>query len=91
MSMATGYTGVDGRACGIERWLWALCVLDYPWAMADDFELTYYQHLCGSDADKLAALEAYVSLLVTKTSTMVSRPSPWTRRLLLPVVSCVIS
>ena len=45
MSMGTGYTGLDGRDCGIERWLWALCVLDYPWAMADDFELTYYQHL----------------------------------------------
>ena len=34
--------------------------------MNDDAELTLYQHLCGSDPDKLAALEAYVSLLAVR-------------------------
>jgi hypothetical protein len=35
---------------------------DYPPLMTPEAELTLYQRLCGSDADKLAALEGYVSL-----------------------------
>jgi hypothetical protein len=34
--------------------------------MTDSVELTMYQKLCGDDPDKLAALEAYVSLLATR-------------------------
>jgi hypothetical protein len=34
--------------------------------MTQDSELAFYQHLCGSDPDKLAALEAYVSLLAAR-------------------------
>jgi len=34
--------------------------------MNESLEITMYQRLCGSDPDKLAALEAYISLLAVR-------------------------